>query len=530
MHLNSRNSKAKYIVTSPAIKDCFSEQDLEECTHIDISDSEVDETFEQQLMTNDEIKLVQNKVLLGLTCSRRVQCFDLVRAVTHTEDSPRDKSSLVELFREKIYLQEKRIQKFGLESNNTYTNIRIEQEILKRLLKDCHTATTQQVSDDSNNKLSLKFFKNQRDPESLALKWKMDLNKSRGTLEIPGLLSIQHLSDFELLEDYLPSSFVLNKKPTKKKMMFNRDGYFGEQYKLDLMKMPILSNKFKEVDFGEHFLEQDSRAYKGKSNRPGNRSDRQNCRDKSSMSKSKKNEGQLIPTARMTHYGKKRLKISADQCFSKFSEIERKISDKRQKVLCKVANLKPDDLEDYKTKCLNKCWRGVCGAVVKIQKFFQKDNEHNARKLGALCSKERRRMAVKNRRNIKDYVLRAKRLSKEVTGYWKKRGKELNDLRKKRLKIEQELKKKDEERRDQIKQKKKIEYLIKQSDIYVHIMAQKLGMKKQKNQTEEGVLSKEEELKAQQKVHKVIQLNNERVRKHQHAIDGTIPPSIYILF
>lgn len=61
----------------------------------------------------------------------------------------------------------------------------------------------------------------------------------------------------------------------------------------------------------------------------------------------------------------------------------------------------------------------------------------------------------------------------------KKRQKDIQELKKKRLKIEVEIQKKEEEKREELNQRRKIEFLIKQSGIYADFMANKLGQDRQ---------------------------------------------------
>ncbi len=60
--------------------------------------------------------------------------------------------------------------------------------------------------------------------------------------------------------------------------------------------------------------------------------------------------------------------------------------------------------------------------------------------------------------------------------YWRKREKELNEIKKKKEKLENELRKRVEEEREAALQKKRFIFLMKQSDIYAHFMARKLGI------------------------------------------------------
>jgi DNA helicase INO80 len=63
-----------------------------------------------------------------------------------------------------------------------------------------------------------------------------------------------------------------------------------------------------------------------------------------------------------------------------------------------------------------------------------------------------------------------------MVSYWRRRERETTDMKRKRDREEHEARKKYEEEQESIRQRKRLEYIIKQSDIYSKFMAQKLGM------------------------------------------------------
>lgn len=104
------------------------------------------------------------------------------------------------------------------------------------------------------------------------------------------------------------------------------------------------------------------------------------------------------------------------------------------------------------------------------------EREQNSRKFALLCSKEVRKKYIKSQRMHREYQFRAKRMQKEMLVYWRKRERELNEIKKRKEKLESELKRREEEERESLLQKKRLEFLMKQSDIYAHFMARKLGI------------------------------------------------------
>jgi DNA helicase INO80 len=104
------------------------------------------------------------------------------------------------------------------------------------------------------------------------------------------------------------------------------------------------------------------------------------------------------------------------------------------------------------------------------------DVEQNSKKFAILCAKEVKKKIAKSQRASKDFVFRAKRMHREMVVYWRKREKELAELKKKKEKLEAEIRKREDEERETLLQRKRLEFLMRQSDIYAHFMAKKLGM------------------------------------------------------
>lgn len=63
-----------------------------------------------------------------------------------------------------------------------------------------------------------------------------------------------------------------------------------------------------------------------------------------------------------------------------------------------------------------------------------------------------------------------------MMNFWKKRDKEIADLKRKKDKVEKELKRKQEEEKEALLQKKRLEFIMQQSEIYAHFMAKKMGL------------------------------------------------------
>lgn len=141
--------------------------------------------------------------------------------------------------------------------------------------------------------------------------------------------------------------------------------------------------------------------------------------------------------------------------------------------------MRPEEIDKLAKQTIKKAWQNVVRNIIRIYRFVQKDHmdrEQNSRKFALLCSKEVRKKYLKSQRMHREYQFRAKRMQKEMLVYWRKRERELNEIKKRKEKLEGELKRREEEERESLLQKKRLEFLMKQSDIYAHFMARKLGI------------------------------------------------------
>ena len=102
--------------------------------------------------------------------------------------------------------------------------------------------------------------------------------------------------------------------------------------------------------------------------------------------------------------------------------------------------------------------------------------ENNNKKQSQNCLKEVRKKALKTQRLAKESSLRAKKLTKDMMNFWKKRDKELTDLKRRKEKVEKENRRRIEEERENVLQKKRLEFIMQQSEIYAHFMSKKLGL------------------------------------------------------
>ena len=120
--------------------------------------------------------------------------------------------------------------------------------------------------------------------------------------------------------------------------------------------------------------------------------------------------------------------------------------------------------------------------------------QNATQKLAVACQKEMRRKVFKSQRVIKESVQRCKKLTREVMQFWKKRDKQIATEKKKKELELRAMAKRQEELREAELQKRRLEYLMKQSEIYAHFMANKMGMGQQQAEEQKQQLEDEERL------------------------------------
>lgn len=141
--------------------------------------------------------------------------------------------------------------------------------------------------------------------------------------------------------------------------------------------------------------------------------------------------------------------------------------------------------EQMDSNNLKKLWNSIVKFdLPKVHRDYQKfkqDTDYNSKRLMLLCQKEVRRKGNKVFKQQKETLTRARKLQKDMMIFWRRKDKEVNEQKKKKNKTELEKIKKQEELEEAIRQKKRLEYLMTQSDIYSFFMSKKLGIEQEIN-------------------------------------------------
>lgn len=114
----------------------------------------------------------------------------------------------------------------------------------------------------------------------------------------------------------------------------------------------------------------------------------------------------------------------------------------------------------------------------KVQRL--KSNNHkealiNNKRMATVCLKIGRQRAMQSQRVMRETVWRAKRLTREMQGYWKRYDRTERETRRRMEKEAEEQRKHDVELNEAKRQQRKLNFLITQTELYAHFMSRKLG-------------------------------------------------------
>lgn len=112
--------------------------------------------------------------------------------------------------------------------------------------------------------------------------------------------------------------------------------------------------------------------------------------------------------------------------------------------------------------------------ICRIKDNSLSTKQSNLRKTAQLAAKEARRWQLRTNKGMKDVQARAKRSMREMMSFWKRNEREERDLRRVAEKQELENAKKAEADREANRQKRKLNFLISQTELYSHFIGRKI--------------------------------------------------------
>ena len=112
--------------------------------------------------------------------------------------------------------------------------------------------------------------------------------------------------------------------------------------------------------------------------------------------------------------------------------------------------------------------------VVRIKNNSLDTKQSNSRKTAQLAAKESRRWQARTNKSTKDVAARAKRAMREMLGFWKRNERDEREGRKAAEKQELDKARKAEAEREANRQKRKLNFLISQTELYSHFIGKKV--------------------------------------------------------
>ncbi|KIW42182.1 uncharacterized protein PV06_05754 [Exophiala oligosperma] len=112
--------------------------------------------------------------------------------------------------------------------------------------------------------------------------------------------------------------------------------------------------------------------------------------------------------------------------------------------------------------------------VYRLKQVSLGTKQENMRKTAILASKQARKWQERTNKSMKDTQARAKRVMREMMSFWKRNEREERDLRRMAERKEIEDAKKAEADREANRQKRKLNFLISQTEIYSHFISRKI--------------------------------------------------------
>ncbi|KAH6641314.1 hypothetical protein F5144DRAFT_482102 [Chaetomium tenue] len=116
----------------------------------------------------------------------------------------------------------------------------------------------------------------------------------------------------------------------------------------------------------------------------------------------------------------------------------------------------------------------------------------NLKKTAILASKEAKRWQLRTNKGTKDLQARAKRVMRDMMGFWKRNEREERDLRKAAEKQELENARKEEADREAARQKRKLNFLISQTELYSHFIGKKIKTNEVERSTDHPDVAKDD--------------------------------------
>lgn len=227
---------------------------------------------------------------------------------------------------------------------------------------------------------------------------------------------------------------------------------------------------------------------KGKSKRSGTRpkkskEQKQAEKDAAEAAQAAIDAGEELPPARE----EQRIRIKLSKNSSNLKEARDKdralsedtVRDSKEKVVEEPVNTLETKFQSKGyNQIYDQIWRDLARKDVsrtfKLAADSHATKASNLKKTAILASKEAKRWQLRTNKGTKDLQARAKRCMRDMLSFWKRNEREERDLRKAAERQELENARKEEADREAARQKRKLNFLISQTELYSHFIGKKI--------------------------------------------------------
>ena len=154
------------------------------------------------------------------------------------------------------------------------------------------------------------------------------------------------------------------------------------------------------------------------------------------------------------------------------------------------------------------------GKAQKARNSVQKERLTVCKRLASQCAKAVRQKAVSSQKSLKEAHSRAKRLAKESQAHWRHFDRIERQQRRQQEKEMEEQQKIDVQLMESKRQQRKLNFLITQTELYAHFMANKIEQNEDK--TEEQILQSLDENKATGRLAEIDHYDCEAVKREAY--------------
>ena len=211
-------------------------------------------------------------------------------------------------------------------------------------------------------------------------------------------------------------------------------------------------------------------------------------RDKPSPNKKRPSKGSSAARPKKTKEQKQAEKDAAEAAYAAMEGDEPSVSASKDKKPAAKKDAKaskeptPAPVATFDTKgyaqLYEQIWRDMARKdipkVARMKTTSLNIRQENCRKTAQLASKQARKWQDRTNRSTKDTQARAKRTMREMMSFWKRNEREERDLRRMAEKQELELARKADADREANRQKRKLNFLISQTELYSHFIGRKI--------------------------------------------------------